>query len=252
LGHFGIESKSAQPPQRGLALGQACQKIHCFGGQGAMEILGQEHKTVAQGSDGPCRQTHSQPLQGGLTQRQGRGLKRQLEQEGSILGLPLMAEQRQQAGFLPPRPNPKPSQLICHPGILEAAKHLGPGQVLVGGDQPSASQQRVQPNRLDGASQTKQFPSQALPEPIHPCRHTDRQQPLSPWAIDPRGQSCQEIRFQGQCSALEGPKPGVNRQGLPPECLKLLPAFVAANVSQIGLAAGMGGAGDRQAWHEKI
>jgi hypothetical protein len=33
LGHFGIENKSAQPPQRGLTLMQACQKIHCFGCQ---------------------------------------------------------------------------------------------------------------------------------------------------------------------------------------------------------------------------
>ena len=80
LGHFGIESKSAQPPQRGLTLGQACQKIHCFGCQGAMEVLGQDHKTGAQGTDGPCRQTHSKPLQGSLPQCQRQGLKRQIEQ----------------------------------------------------------------------------------------------------------------------------------------------------------------------------
>ena len=142
-----------------------------------------------------------------------------------------MAEQRQQAGFLPPRPHPKPAQLIRHPGILEAAQRLGPSQVLIWGNQPSAGEQRLQPNRLDGASQAKQFPSQALPKPIRSCRHTHRQQPLSPWAIDPRGQRYHEICFQGQGSALEGPKPGGNRQGLPPQGLKLLPAFVAANVS---------------------
>jgi hypothetical protein len=45
-----------------------------------MEILGQDNQTGAQGSDGPCRQTHSQPLQRSLPQRQGRGLKRQIEQ----------------------------------------------------------------------------------------------------------------------------------------------------------------------------
>jgi hypothetical protein len=163
-----------------------------------------------------------------------------------------MAEQRQQAGFLPPRPSPKPAQLIRHPGILEAAKHLGPSQVLVWGNQPSASQQRLQPKRMDRASQAKQFPSQALPKPILPGSHTHRQQPLSPWAIDPGGQRCHEIRIQWQRSALQGPKPGDNRRGLPPQCLKLLPAFVAANVSQIGLPAGIWGAGDRQAWHEKI
>jgi hypothetical protein len=165
--------------------------------------------------------------------------------------LPLMAEQRQQTGFLPPRPIPKPAQLIRHPGILEAAKHLGPSQVLIWGNQPSASQQRLQPNRLDGASQAKPFPSQALPKPILPGSHTHRQQPLSPWPIDPRGQSCHEIRFQGEYSVLEGRNPGANRQGLPPQCLKLLPAFVAANLSQVGLPAGIWGAGNRQAWHKK-
>jgi hypothetical protein len=181
-----------------------------------MEILGQDHKTGPQGSDGPCRQTHGKPLQGSLPHRQRHGLKRQIEQEGSILGLPLMAEQRQQARLLPPRPIPKPAQLIGHPGILEAAQNLGPGQVLVRGHQPSASQQRLQPNRLGGGSQAKQFPSQALPKPTLPGSHTHRQQPLSPWAIDPRGQRCHEIHFQGQCSALEGPKPRVNWQDLPP------------------------------------
>ena len=92
LGHFSSESKSTQPPQRGLTLGQACQKIHCFRCNGAMEILGQDHKAGPQGSDGPCRQTHSKPLQGGLTQSQRRALKNQIKQEGPILGLPLMAE----------------------------------------------------------------------------------------------------------------------------------------------------------------
>jgi hypothetical protein len=107
-----------------------------------------------------------------------------------------MAEQRQQGGLLPRRPIPKPAQLIRHPGILEAAQNLGPSQVLAWGNQPSASQQRLQPNRRHGASQTKQFPSQALPKPILPGSHTHRQQPLSPWAIDPRGQRCHEIRIQ--------------------------------------------------------
>jgi hypothetical protein len=143
LGHFGIEGKSAQPPQRGLTLGQSCQKIHCFGCEGAMEILGQNHKTGPQGSNGPCRQTHSKPLQGSLPQRQGCGLKRQIEQQGPILGLSLMAEQRQQTGLLPPRLHPKPAQLIRHPGILEAAQNLGPSQVLAWRNQPSASQQRL-------------------------------------------------------------------------------------------------------------
>jgi hypothetical protein len=108
-----------------------------------MEILGQDHKAGPQGSDGPCRQTHSKPLQGGLTQSQRRALKNQIKQEGPILGLPLMAEQRQQAGLLPRRPIPKPAQLIRHPGILEAAQNLGPSQVLVWGNQASASQQRL-------------------------------------------------------------------------------------------------------------
>jgi hypothetical protein len=58
-------------------------------------------------------------------------LKSQIEQKGSILSLALMAEQRQQTGFLPPRPIPTPAQLIRHPGILEAAQNLGPSQVLV-------------------------------------------------------------------------------------------------------------------------
>jgi hypothetical protein len=196
-----------------------------------MEILGQGHKTGPQGSDRPCRQTHRKPLQSSLPHRQRHGLKRQIKQEGSILGLPLMAEQRQQAGLLPAIPIPKPAQLIRHPGILEAAQNLGPGQVLVRGNQSSASQQRLQPNPLDGASYAKQFPPQTRPKPIRFCLHTDRQQPLSPWAVHPRGQGGQEIRLQGQCSALDGPKPRANRQGLPPQPLQLVPAFVAANVS---------------------
>ena len=155
-----------------------------------------------------------------MAQGPGAGRQADVEEQGAILALPLMAESLQEwgiqaAGQGPPQP-------FGHAGVLEGPKQGQPAWLVRG-----QGQKGLQPYRSAGGGQGRQGLLQGQQQSRQAKVRRQVQQEFSAPPIHPAGQGDEQIQLGGQAARGQASQPGAEVAGAASQLLEQLPALQA-------------------------
>ena len=223
----------AQGGRSGRHAGQQIDRLGC---QSNLQIAHQRAQPDHELRLRPGREAQSQAFERLVPQGPRPRLARQTQQQTGVLRLSLQTQQGQQAGVRRGvgAAGDRLTQPCRHPAIAKRAQQLQPDQLLLLCCSLAVSQQRLQPGLPKGLQNHQPRPLRldALEQTSGTQPHRTLQQPLDITALQAWDQRSQHIGLERTGAICQSFQPGAWIVQTKAQLLQLMPALLAAGVSQ--------------------